>query len=297
MIGDRSSVENGEAVTAKQSTKTQYGELRKMDASVHTFDSKHSDSRQPAEMFSAEQASNLFADRIADSMARPAEDTPSVLFDPNVPLYHFEQIAQGVYRSGRPNGEEGVKEAVEKIWNNSTFDPEQAKHTTIIDLRGTLTGKNAAPNENAVHQEAQIEESLGITNARFGMDTHNYIDHTFIQSALDYIDQQKADGQRVLIHCYRGIDRTGTIAAAYELTHDPQLEQLVKNNPDQAYKAGLKSMTDNGYVQSNLPELAKSLRDFVNWKHREMVNNSGNQQAEATSYLDLASIWKSKDYN
>jgi protein tyrosine phosphatase (PTP) superfamily phosphohydrolase (DUF442 family) len=227
---------------------------------------------------------------IAAHAEQDRPDISSGLFDPKAPLSHFDTIADGVYRSGRPLGEEGVKQAVEKSWGDSQFDPEHASHTTIIDLRFD-EGKFHQSTEDQVNQEAQIEENLGINHHRIPMLTHGIQKPEAIQSALDYIDQRKAAGDRVLIHCYHGTDRTGTIAAAYELSHDPQLMQMVKNDPEKAFEAGLKSMTDNGFSPKLMPELTQSLQDYVNWKH-DQLNGSGKQGSAGQEQLAIPSLWK-----
>ncbi|MBX9723094.1 MAG: hypothetical protein K2X81_16955, partial [Candidatus Obscuribacterales bacterium] len=90
-------------------------------------------------------------------------------------------------------------------------------------------------------------------------------------------------------------DRTGTISAAYELTHDPVLEQLVKDNPAEAYKRGLKSMTDNGYSPALIPNLAQSLKDFVNWKHAKIAASTESSAsaagAVAARSIAMPSLW------
>lgn len=240
--------------------------------------------------FNARGTTDKSAEQSIASSKAERPDIASGLFDPNAPISHFDTVANGLYRSGRPLGEEGVKEAVEKVWGDAQFDPEHASHTTIIDLRADK-GKFYQPTEDAVNAEAQIEGGLGINHHRFPMLTHSLQKPEAIQSTLDYIDQRIADGDRVLIHCFHGTDRTGTIAAAYELTHDPQLEQMLKNDPQEAFKMGLKSMTDNGFSPTNMPELTQSLQNFVDWKHDQMLG-AGPQTSAEQQQLEIPSIWK-----
>lgn len=243
------------------------------------------------------EASNAFIrDIMPQSLQIERQSHYIELFDPNVPLSHFDKVADDVYRSGRPKGMEGVKEAVEKVWGDQQFDPEHARKTTIVELRGASSGSKYQPNEDEVKAEIDNCAELGITHARFPMITKEHQDATFIQSVLDYIDQQKAAGQKVLIHCFRGTDRTGTISAAYELTHNAELEQLVKDNPDEAYKRGLKSMTDNGFSPAHLPNLAQSLKDFVNWKHDKLTEaattDTSSPSAGSAGVIEMPSLWR-----
>jgi protein-tyrosine phosphatase len=211
-----------------------------------------------------------------DSTAKPERsDIAAGLYDPNVPLSHFDTVAPGVFRSGAPNGEAGLKEAVDKIWGDSQFNPDDAKKTTIIDLRGFATGKNSQATADAVKEEDAEAKALGIDHISIPMYSNEKASPQEIQSTLDLIDQKLAAGQNVLIHCHHGTDRTGTIAAAYQLTHDPQLQQLLRDNPDQAYKIGLQSMKDNGFDPSATPALAQSFFDYVTWKHDQLTQPAG----------------------
>jgi len=227
------------------------------------------------------------------SSERP--DIKSGLFDEKAPLSHFGNVSDDVYRSGRPVGEDGVKQAVEKVWNDSQFDPAEAAKTAIIDLRGAAPGQYFQQNEDEVNAEVKNSEQLGITHARFPMLTHEHQSPQFIQSVLDYIDQQKSQGDRVLIHCFHGTDRTGTIAAAYQLTHDPQMKELLKSNPDEAFKQGLKSMTDNGFSPPLFPELTQSLKDFVSWKHAQLTEHASvntSKSSQVAEFIEVPSLWR-----
>jgi protein tyrosine/serine phosphatase len=222
-------------------------------------------------------------------------DIESGLFDEKAPISHFDQVAPGVYRSGRPNGEEGVRQAVEKVWGDNQFNAAHAEQTAIIELRGPAKGKFYQANEDEVNREAEYSAQLGITHARFPMQTHDHLKPDFIQSVLDYIDQQKDEGKRVLIHCYHGTDRTGTISAAYEVTHDPQMKSLLQSNPDEAFKQALKTMTDNGFSSASFPELTQSLREFVDFEHRQLAgpaSQDSTSDTAAAQYVEIPPIWK-----
>jgi hypothetical protein len=236
---------------------------------------------------------------IAADKTKPWEagrpDIESGLFDENAPISHFDKISDGVYRSGRPNGKDGVIAAVEKVWGDEQFDPAHARQTAIVELRGPSKGKYYQPGEDEIHREEAYSAELGIAHVRFPMQTHDRPDPTFIQSVLDYVDQQNADGKKVLIHCYHGTDRTGTIAASYQLTHDPELIQLVKNNPDAAYERGIKSMKDNGFSPKMFPELAQGLNEFVEYKHAQLTGQSDRANANEVAsarYLEIPSLWQ-----
>jgi cytochrome c556 len=241
----------------------------------------------PAHEQSTEASKNMLHEVISSNMALEAHASGKNPFDPNVPLSNFSQVSSDVYRSGRPNGVEGLKDAVDKMWGDKDFDPAHAKMTTVIDLR--CDTKNPQNNEE-IQQEIANSAKLGIAHERIPMDAQAYQPPAFIQSVLDNIDQQKSEGHRVLIHCHLGRDRTGTISAAYELTHNPQMEQLLAKDPAAAFKAGLKTMTDDGYSPQQLPELAKSLKDFVNWKHAQEPGAKANDAVDAMS-LKIPSLW------
>ena len=220
-------------------------------------------------------------------------DVSSGLFDENAPISHFDRVADGVYRSGRPRGEEGIKEAVEKVWGDQQFNPDHARQTAVVELRGPSSGKYYQQNEDEINKEAASESDLGLAHARFPLQTHQIVDPAFIQSVLDYIDGEKAQGKRVLIHCYHGTDRTGIISAAYKLTHDLPLQQVLRDDPAGAYKRGLKTMTDNGFSPELFPELCQSLNNFVNWKSSRMdgLLSQKNKAGQTDGYIDIPSIW------
>lgn len=218
------------------------------------------------------------------------KDIASGLFDEKATLSHFSRVADGVFRSARPNGEEGVKEEVNKIWNDSKLNLDHAKQTSIVDLRGPAPAPYTELNEEEMRIERTSAESLGINYHNFPMQSKDYYSSDFVQGVIDYIDQEKAAGKQVVIHCYHGSDRSGLISAAYELSHDPELQQLVKNNPEEAYARGMKSMEDSGFTNSaKYKELAKSLKDYVSWKHAQLSEKHA--AVTPAEFLDMTPLW------
>jgi protein tyrosine/serine phosphatase len=227
-----------------------------------------------------------------DKSQPPVErkDIATGLFDEKSTLSHFSRVADGVFRSARPNGEAGVKAEVNNIWNDSELNLDHAKHTSIVDLRGPAPAPYTESNEEEMRIERTSAESLGINYHNFPMQSKDYYNPDFVQSVIDYIDQEKAGGKQVVIHCYHGSDRSGLISAAYELSHFPRLQELLKNNPDEAYAHGMKSMEDSGFTNSaKYKELAKSLKDYVDWKHAQLSDRRA--AASSAEFLEMPPLW------
>jgi atypical dual specificity phosphatase len=55
------------------------------------------------------------------------------------------------------------------------------------------------------------------------VETPNYRPPPNLRSILAFIDAQLEDGRGVLVHCFAGIGRTGTVLAAWLLDKDPGL--------------------------------------------------------------------------
>ncbi len=218
------------------------------------------------------------------------KDVAAGLFDEKATLSHFSRVSEGVFRSGRPNGEDGVKAEVKNIWNDSDLNLEHAKQTSIVDLRGPAPAPYTELNEEEMRVERTSAQALGINYHNFPMQSKDYYNPAFVQNVIDYIDQEKANGKQVVVHCFHGSDRSGLISAAYELSHDPKLQELVKDNPDEAYARGMKSMEDNGFTNTaKYKELAKSLKDYVSWKHTQL--NEKHAAARSTEFLDITPLW------
>ena len=218
------------------------------------------------------------------------KDIAAGLFDEKATLSHFSRVSNGVFRSARPNGEEGVKAEVKSIWNDADLNLDHAKHTSIIDLRGPAPAPYTELNEEEMRVERTSAQALGINYHNFPMQSKDYYNPDFVQQVVDYIDQEKANGKQVVVHCFHGSDRSGLISAAYELSHDPKLQELLKNNPDEAYARGMKSMEDNGFANTaKYKELAKSLKDYVNWKHNQL--NEKHSAITPAEFIDITPLW------
>lgn len=242
--------------------------------------------------YKAGRAVSVLADRAVDlpplqigDSGQPENDKPERadkdLFDPDKPLSHFDTVTADVYRSGRPKTVDGVKEIVEKLWGE--YSAENAARTTIIDLRGPVSGKWANVNRQEMEMEEQAASAMGIERHNFPMDSHSVQSPQAIDSVLASIDESLARGQRVLFHCFHGSDRSGLVAAAYQLVHNPALRDLLKKDPEAAYKEGLEDMRRHGAEPEKYPELCQSLKDFCLWKNQQM-----NKQALRGNKHELA---------
>lgn len=114
---------------------------------------------------------------------------------PPVHIRHFDRVNDHIYRSGEPStvglqelGALGIKR--------------------VIDLR---------EKSGATAFEKETLEKLGIkyTNVPFG--GFSTPSDAQIQNVLKLIND---DPSPVLVHCWRGKDRTGTVIACYRIQHD-----------------------------------------------------------------------------
>ena len=101
------------------------------------------------------------------------------------------------------------------------------------------------------------------------MESQEFQKPQYIQSVLDYIDGQTKHGQRVVMHCYHGTDRTGLVAAAYQLTHLSPNE--IRYRPNHALETAIESMKEQGFRPEHYPALVKSLNQFIGWKQHQMI--------------------------
>ncbi len=114
---------------------------------------------------------------------------------PGVPNFH--QVNQNVYRGGQPNAEGfqnlaklGVK--------------------TVIDLR--------REDEHSSRAEAQVVQSAGMKYINFPLYGVVAPPDAVVSKVMALLDSK--DAGPVFVHCKRGADRTGTIIAAYRMSHD-----------------------------------------------------------------------------
>ncbi len=244
---------------------------------------------------SAKPESSAKGDDAEKAEAKPErKDIEKQLFDEKAPISHFSKVDESVFRSGRPRGAEGVDQALNKIWGDNQFDPEHAKHTTIIDLRGPAPAKYYQADLDEKNAESKASSERGITRENFPMQSKEIQDPQYVQKIVDYIDSQKADGGRVLVHCYHGTDRTGLVTAAYQLTHDPELKQLLKDNPEEAFQRGLDGMIEQGFTPKNYREMTQSLKDYVQWKSKQLRQGSdltNDLNRNSQQYIEFTPLW------
>lgn len=114
----------------------------------------------------------------------------------NKNLPNFSQVNANFYRGGQPS-EAGVKGLA------------RMGVKTIINLRGA--DENSKPEERWAQNAGIKIISYNLSN-RFGPKD------TEIERII--ADINKAENQPVFIHCRRGADRTGTVAAVYRIRFD-----------------------------------------------------------------------------
>lgn len=147
-------------------------------------------------------------------------------------LPNFGCVNANVYRGAQPTAE-GIKElarrGVKTIINlrdadeNSRFEAEQARNSGIKFVNVPL-GNWFAP------KDAKIAE---------------------IMSLLD-----NAENQPVFVHCQRGADRTGTVIAAYHISHDGWTLKQVKTEA-KSYDFGWWQIWMNGYIKDFYKDFQK----------------------------------------
>ncbi len=114
----------------------------------------------------------------------------------NKDLPNFYQVNANLYRGGQPT-EAGVK------------DLAKMGVKTIIDLRGD--------DENA-QKEKLWAENAGIKFVPVNLSNWFKPKTADIEQIIKQIDA--AENEPVFVHCKRGADRTGTVVAAYRISHD-----------------------------------------------------------------------------
>jgi protein tyrosine phosphatase (PTP) superfamily phosphohydrolase (DUF442 family) len=116
---------------------------------------------------------------------------------PTVPgIPNFHQVNERVYRGGQP---------IDQSWAGLRA----LGVNTVIDLRQT-TEHNCPAEKRAVEAAGMKYVSVPMN----GFETPTSDQVAKVVSMMD------APGDTVFIHCKQGRDRTGTIVAAYRITHD-----------------------------------------------------------------------------
>lgn len=122
---------------------------------------------------------------------------PIFLFSTLVGCKYFEVDPGAFYRSSQPSAD-AVKQAAE------------AGIQTIINLRG------AQPGEDWYDEEKKATTEFGITQIDIAMDPLR-LPHR--DDLLKLLDAFQSAARPILIHCMRGIDRTGEAAALYKMIY------------------------------------------------------------------------------
>ena len=118
---------------------------------------------------------------------------PGALSVPGVP--NFYQVDEHVFRSAQPSPEgwQGLAKLGVK---------------TVIDLR--------RPDEHSTEEEARAVEAAGMKYVNVPMKGVVAPPPSVIARVLALLNSP----DKVLVHCQRGADRTGTVIACYRIAHD-----------------------------------------------------------------------------
>ncbi len=112
-------------------------------------------------------------------------------------LPNFAKINKNLYRGAQPS-EAGI-ERLKKEYGIKT----------IVYLRR---------DEKRANKEKKLAKAMGITFVHIPMNNWLRPQDPKIRAALAEINKKK--NQPIFVHCKRGADRTGTVIAAYRMTHD-----------------------------------------------------------------------------
>ena len=154
--------------------------------------------------------------------------------DKDVP--NFAQVNADFYRGGQPT-EDGVKELA------------KMGVKTIIDLRGE---------DKLSEKEAVWAKNAGVKFVSVNLSNWFKPKTSDIESVIKQIDV--ADNQPVFLHCKRGADRTGTVAAIYRISHD---NYTAKQATDEAKKYNF------GWWQF-------WMKDYINDYYRDFLSRKQN---------------------
>jgi uncharacterized protein (TIGR01244 family) len=115
---------------------------------------------------------------------------------PGIPNFH--QVGEQIYRGGQPR-DDG--------WQSLS----KLGVRVVIDLR-----RDGEDGDHSLNQEAEIVKAAGMRYVSVPM-------KAVVAPAGDDIRRILAllnSGDTVFVHCRKGMDRTGTVIAAYRITHD-----------------------------------------------------------------------------
>ncbi len=114
---------------------------------------------------------------------------------------------------------------------------------TIVNLRGA---------DEHTQEEEQEAAMLGLRYYNVALPEFSKPNDQEVQRVLDLINAP--DNQPVFVHCRRGADRTGTIIAAYRITHDGWTAAEAKKEADKYgmswTQRGMKHYIDEFYRQN-----------------------------------------------
>lgn len=144
------------------------------------------------------------AEQIFDAMRRPT-DSPRI--EPATQLEgvgNFGEVdAAGLYRGRKPDGPEGMQSLKEK------------GVTLVIDL---IEGPAEAADGTGRSKEHVWADEVGLRYENIKTSVADFSPES-VRRVFDVIEAEIARGGRVFLHCARGVDRTGTIAAMWRMTH------------------------------------------------------------------------------
>jgi len=164
---------------------------------------------------------------------RGTED--QIKYPGNIQLQNFARVDDTVYRGAMPDS----GKQFEKLKNAYNV-------RVIIDLRGAETTK-----DKYIDFERGWAEHHNIQYVRIPMNSHRPPSQEELKQFFQAIEDAKAAGGSAYVHCKHGIDRTGSMIAAYETKLGRSPQQIYKNMKRYGY---------NWLHQLSRP----AQRDFVN---------------------------------
>ena len=134
--------------------------------------------------------------RLLPPLALAVLVTPALSADPSIPeIPRFHQVTAQLFRGGQPSVLAWPKLAALGV-------------TTVIDLRREVEHSTAA--------EARAVEAAGMHYVNFPMDGFDTPTAAQMGKVLRLVDS----GDTVFVHCKLGVDRTGTVVAAYRIARE-----------------------------------------------------------------------------
>ena len=95
--------------------------------------------------------------------------------------------------------------------------------TAYVEANDDKSDKSTDIKVESIMSEKELVEKAGFTYVRLPLSDHNWPDEGQIEEFIDFVNSIDKDNAWIHIHCDDGKDRTGTIAAIYDLIKNPEL--------------------------------------------------------------------------